>query len=168
MKTIKIIIILAISFVFIANKNNAAIKDSIFATVGEKVITRSDIINEIKILLILNNTAYAEEIKEQLDQSAINSILKRTIKKIEIEKYSALQFNQDDVDVELKKLAKSLNMDLDILKQTLITNEINISILIDQISTDLLWNSLIFNLYKDRLSINLNEVEDQLKTINES
>ena len=70
--------------------------------------------------------------------------------------------------VELKKLAKSLNMDLDILKQTLITNEINISILIDQISTDLLWNSLIFNLYKDRLSINLNEVEDQLKTINES
>ena len=88
MKTIKIIIILAISFVFIANKNNAAIKDSIFATVGEKVITRSDIINEIKILLILNNTAYSQEIKEQLDQSAINSILKRTIKKIEIEKYS--------------------------------------------------------------------------------
>ena len=168
MKTIKIIIILAISFVFIANKNNAAIKDSIFATVGEKVITRSDIINEIKILLILNNTAYSQEIKEQLDQSAINSILKRTIKKIEIEKYSTLKFNQDDVDVELKKLAKSLNMDLDILKQTLITNEINISILIDQISTDLLWNSLIFNLYKDRLSINLNEVEDQLKTINES
>ena len=109
-----------------------------------------------------------DELKEQLDQSAINSILKRTIKKIEIEKYSTLKFNQDDVDVELKKLAKSLNMDLDILKQTLITNEINISILIDQISTDLLWNSLIFNLYKDRLSINLNEVEDQLKTINES
>ena len=167
MKTIKIIIILAISFVFIANKNNAAIKDSIFATVGEKVITRSDIINEIKILLILNNTAYSEEIKEQLDQSAINSILKRTIKKIEIEKYSALQFNQDDVDVELKKLAKSLNMDLDILKQTLITNEINISILIDQISTDLLWNSLIFNLYKDRLSVNVSDIEDQLKSVNQ-
>ena len=69
MKTIKIIIILAISFVFVVNKNNAAIKDSIFATVGEKVITRSDIINEIKILLILNNTAYSQEIKEQLDET---------------------------------------------------------------------------------------------------
>tara|TARA_B110000014_G_C19780021_1_gene405627 strand:- start:26 stop:634 length:609 start_codon:yes stop_codon:yes gene_type:complete len=58
-------------------------------------------------------------------------------------------------------------MDLDILEQTLIANGINLSVINDQISTDLLWNSLIFLLYKDRLSINLNEIEDELQMLDQ-
>ena len=61
-----------------------------------------DIINEIKLILILNGTSYSEEIKDQLDQSAIQSIIKRTIKKIEIEKHNSLRFNPKDVDDELE------------------------------------------------------------------
>ena len=167
MKLKKITIIFIIYCLCFINKSSAAIKDYIFATVGEKVITRSDIINEIKLILILNGTSYSEEIKEQLDKSAVNSILKRTIKKIEIEKYNSLRFNPDDVDIELEKVAKNINMDLEILKQTLITNDLDLSIVKDQISTDLLWNSLIFNLYKDRLSVNVSDIEDQLKSVNQ-
>ena len=44
----KIISLVIISFLLIT-EINAAIKDSLFATVGNKAITRSDIINEIKI-----------------------------------------------------------------------------------------------------------------------
>ena len=149
----KIIFSLIVSLLFVST-GNAVIKDSIFATVGNKVITKSDIINEIKIILILNGASYSEEIKDQLDQSAIQSIIKRTIKKIEIEKYDSLRFDPKDVDRELEQLASNLNIDLDTLEQTLIANRINLSAINDQISTDLLWNSLIFLLYKDRLSIN--------------
>ena len=163
----KIIFVLIVSFLFVS-AGNAVIKDSIFATVGNKVITKSDIINEIKIILILNGTSYSEEIKYQLDQSAIKSIIKRTIKKIEIEKYDSLRFNPKDVDDELGQLASNLNIDLDTLEQTLIANRINLSVINDQISTDLLWNSLIFLLYKDRLSINLNEIEDQLQMLDQN
>ena len=163
----KIIFVLIVSFLFVS-AGNAVIKDSIFATVGNKVITKSDIINEIKIILILNGTSYSEEIKDQLDQSAIQSIIKRTIKKIEIEKYDSLRFNPKDVDDELEQLASNLNMDLDTLEQTLIANGINLSVINDQISTDLLWNSLIFLLYKDRLSINLSEIEDELQMLDQS
>ena len=62
------------------------IKDSLFATVGNKAITQSDIINEIKIILILTGQSFTEDIKEQLQSGAIQSIIKRNIKKIEIEK----------------------------------------------------------------------------------
>ena len=41
------IIILVFAF-FLISESKAVIKDSIFATVGDKVITRSDVINEIK------------------------------------------------------------------------------------------------------------------------
>ena len=163
----KIIFILIVSFLF-TNKVSAVIKDSIFATVGNKVVARSDIINEIKIILILNGTSYSEEIKEQLDNSAIKSIIKRTIKKIEIEKHDFLKFKPEDIDVELKRKASNLDMDLDTLKQILIANGIDLSIITDNIATDLLWNSLIFLLYKDRLSININEIEDQLQMIDQN
>ena len=35
----------------------------------------------------------------------------------------------------------------------------------NQIKTELLWNSLIFQLYKNRLSINLEEIDEQLRSI---
>ena len=163
----KIIFVLIVSFLFVS-AGNAVIKDSIFATVGNKVITKSDIINEIKIILILNGASYSEEIKDQLDQAAIQSIIKRTIKKIEIEKYDSLRFNPKDVDRELEQLASNLNIDLDTLEQTLIANGINLSVINDQISTDLLWNSLIFLLYKDRLSIDLDEIADELQMLDQN
>jgi len=61
-----------------------AIKDSLFASVGNKAITQSDILNEIKIILILTGQNFTEDIKEQLQFGAIQSTIKRNIKKIEI------------------------------------------------------------------------------------
>ena len=148
-----------------APKVEDAIKDSLFATVGNKAITQSDIINEIKIILILTGQSFTEDIKEQLQSGAIQSIIKRNIKKIEIEKYNSLTFNQPDVDKELKKLAGNLYMDLDTFENTFIANGIPFSNVIDQIQIELLWNSLIFELYKDRLVISLDEISEQLKSI---
>ena len=148
-----------------APKVEEVIKDSLFATVGNKAITQSDIINEIKIILILTGQSFTEDIKEQLQSGAIQSIIKRNIKKIEIEKYNSLTFNQPDVDKELKKLAGNLYMDLDTFENTFIANGIPFSNVIDQIQIELLWNSLIFELYKDRLVISLDEISEQLKSI---
>ena len=141
------------------------IKDGLYATVRNKAITKSDIINEIKIILILSGQSFTEDIKEQLQSGAIQSIIKRNIKKIEIEKYNSLTFNQPDVDKELKKLAGNLYMDLDTFENTFIANGIPFSNVIDQIQIELLWNSLIFELYKDRLVISLDEISEQLKSI---
>ena len=138
------------------------IKDSLFATVGNKAITQSDILNEIKIILILTGQSFTQDIKEQLQSGAIQSTIKRNIKKIEIEKHESLTFNQPDIELELEKYASSLNMDYATLKNTFIVNEINVSHVKDQIQTELLWNSLIFQLYKNRLVINLDEIDEQL------
>ena len=146
-------------------KVEEAIKDALFATVGNKAITQLDIINEIKIILILTGQSFTQDIKEQLQSRAIQSIIKRNIKKIEIEKYNSLTFNQPDVNKELKKLAGNLYMDLDTFENTFIANAIPFSNVIDQIQIELLWNSLIFELYKNRLVISLNEISEQLKAI---
>ena len=82
-------------------KSHAVIKDSIFATVGDKVIPRSDIINEIKTILILNGKSYSEDIKQQLNTAAVKTIIQRTVKEIEVEKYPNLEFSKDELNQKL-------------------------------------------------------------------
>ncbi len=146
-------------------KIKTTIKDGIFATVGNKVITKSDIINEIKMILILSNKGFSEDKRKELQQMAIKSIIKKNIKKIEIERNNYLEFNKQDLKKEILRLANNINTDIDTLKNIFSSNELDFTILEDQIKTELLWNSLIFQLYKNRISINLVEIDEQLKLI---
>jgi len=141
------------------------IKDGLYVTVGNKAITKSDIVNEIKTLLILNNKKFTEDIRMELRQMAIRSLIKRNIKKIEIEKNSFLKFNENDLRNELERVSKNMGVDLKTLKEIFKSNNLDISLLEDQLSTDLLWNSLIFAIYKNRISIDIEEIEEQLKLI---
>ena len=146
-------------------KVETSIEDGLYATVGNKAITRSDIVNEIKVLLILNNKRFSEDERKELQQMAIRSIIKRSIKKIEIERNNYLEFNKQDLKKELLRLANNINIDVDTLKNIFSSNELDFSILENQIKTDLLWNSLIFQLFKNKISINLGEIDEQLKLI---
>jgi len=146
-------------------KVETSIEDGLYATVGNKAITKSDIVNEIKVILILNNKRFSEDERKELQQIAIKSIIKRSIKKIEIERNNYLEFNKQDLKKELLRLANNINTDVDTLKNIFSSNELDFSILENQIKTDLLWNSLIFQLFKNKISINLGEIDEQLKLI---
>ena len=163
-KSKKIIFIISITFFLIAQANST-IKDSLLGTVGNLAITKSDILNEIKIILILNNDSYSDDKREKLYKMAIKSTVKRSIKKIEIERNNLTNYSKKDLSRELTKLANSINMDLDTLKNICSSNNLDFSLIEDQVITELLWNSLIFHLYKDRLTINVEEIEEQLKLI---
>ena len=160
---IKKIFIISLIFFFGFFKANAEIKDKLFLTVGNKAITTLDVMNEIKVILILNNMSYDDQKRDELHKMAITSIIKRSVKEIEINKYDFLEYNENDFINELTKLANNINMDLETLKKICNSNELNFSIVENQMKTELLWNSLIFYLYKNRISINLNEIDEQLK-----
>ena len=144
-------------------KGNAEISDSIYLTIGNKPVTQSDIVNEIKIILILNNESFSNDKRDRLQEVAIKSIIKRNIKKIELEKNNFLKFNRRDLEIELIKLATNINIDLETLKNICASNELDFSLIEEQVKIELFWNSLIFQLYKDRLSVNPDEIEEQLK-----
>lgn len=164
MKNLKKIFFVITYLFFLIFECNAAIKDSIFATVGNKAITQSDIVNEIKIMLINSGNTYSEDIRDQLQSAAVNSTVRRNIKMIAIEQHT-LSYNDDDLYSELNKMAAKLNMDFEQFKNTFISNGVDFSKVIEIVKVELLWNSLIFKLYKDRLLINSDEIEEQLKSI---
>ena len=92
----------------------------------------------------------------------INS-LKKTI--LKINKNDFLEFNQQDLNNELDIIASKIGMNVETLKKICISNGLDFSIIENQIKTDLLWNSLTFQLFKNKISINLGEIDEQLKLI---
>ena len=92
-KIISIIIILSVTSI----NTKAEINDSIFATVGNKFITRSDIVNEIKIILISTGQQFSADKLKALQAVAVKALIKRNVKRIEIDRYSNLQFSMTDL-----------------------------------------------------------------------
>ncbi len=88
MNNLKKITLLIIIFLFASSNLHGEIKDGLFATVGNKAITESDIVKEIKTILILSDQPYSIEKREVLQSVAVRETVKRNIKKIEIAKYN--------------------------------------------------------------------------------
>ena len=146
-------------------KTNAEISDSLFMTIGNKAITQSDLVDEIKIILILNNESYSDEKKDILHELAVRSTIKRTIKKIVIVRNNYFKFNEEDLKIELARLASNIFIDLDTLKNICESNELDFAKIEEQVKIELYWNGLIFEIYKHNLSINQTEIEDRLKLV---
>ena len=162
---IKKIFFLILFLLINIEKANTEITDSVFMTIGDKVITKSDIVDEIKIILILNNQSYSDDKRDLLHQLAVKSTVKRTVKEIEIERNNYFKFNKGDLEKELTRLASNIFVDVDTLKNICDSNELDFTKIEDQIKIDLYWNSLIFEMYKQNLSINQTEIEDRLKSV---
>ena len=163
MTKIKKIFFLILFLLINIEKTNAEISDSLFMTIGNKPITQSDLVDEIKIILILNNESYSDEKKDILHELAVRSTIKRTIKKIELERNNYFKFNDEDLEMELARLASNIFVDLDTLKNICVSNELDFTQIEEQVKIELYWNSLIFEIYKNNLNINQTEIEDRLK-----
>ena len=137
-------------------------------TVGSIPITKSDIVNEIKIILILNNESYSDDKRDRLHEIAVRSTTKRNIKEIELARNNFFRFNNEDFNNELNKLATDIFVDLDTLKNICASNELDFSIIERQVQVELAWNGLIYEMYKSRLTINQEQIEEQLKILQSS
>ena len=161
----KIFFLILISSIIFIFKTNAKIEDGLFMTVGNKAVTKSDVVNEIKIILILTNQSYSDKKREELHKLAVKSIIDRNVKLIEIEKHKYFEFNPEDLNKELIRLATNIKVDVDTLKNICSSNEVDFQIIEDQIKIELYWNSLIFQIYKNRLSVNAEDIDEKLKLI---
>ena len=62
-----------------------------------------------------------------------------------------------DLNNELIRISSKISMDIETLKKVCKDNGLDFSLIEDYIKTDLLWNSLIFYFYRDRITVNLDD-----------
>ncbi len=138
--------------------------NSIIITVGNYPITSLDLTKEIKFIGILSKIQINQSNKEEIKNLAVQSLIKRTIKKNEIERLKITQYNKLDLDRQISALAQGLGLNKEGFKMLLEQKKLRYEDIVKNYEIDLKWNTAIFKLYKNKISLNTLEIEDKIKS----
>ena len=160
----KLFVYLVTIFFLLFNTNHVfpEINNSVIISVGKDPITRLDLFKEIKLIAILSGGQITEQNKNQIKELAVQSLIKKAIKTSEIEKRKIERYNKKDLDQMILGTAKNLGLDKKGLKALLENNNLSYEKLVEKFTIDLKWNSMIFKIYKNKISLNTLEIENKL------
>ena len=155
MKKIILIIILYLNISHVQS-----IETRIIYNIQDEIITNVDIKNEFKYLVALNNDLKKLD-KEKILSISNESIIKETIKKIEISKnFEIKEINKEHSDFLLQEAYSRLGLkSLNEFELYLKGYNLNLDDIRKKISINVLWNKLIIKKYSNQILIN----EDQIK-----
>ena len=159
----KILFFFILLFFFNLSKTNSNINNSVIISVGDQPITYLDLIKEMRLISFLNNIKLDSSNRETFKSVAVQGLITRKIKEIEINKYKINEFNTKDLQNLINKTSNNLGTTEDGLEQLLLKNNLNIKNLKDRFKIDLKWNTLIFQLYKNKVVLNTNEMENKIR-----
>ena len=155
-------IILFIIFNFFIANNLLAEKIEILYKVENYPITNKDIAKEINYLVMLNNNLRTIDEKE-LIQYATKSIIKEKVKKNEIQKKFNFGGNEKIIEKQLDMIRNNLNINKSEFKNLLYSLDISEDYLEEKIEIELMWNKLIYTLYKDKIVVDKKAIQEKLK-----
>lgn len=142
----------------------AKINNSIIVKVGNEIVTALDVENEIKTILVLKKLDFTQENINRSKDFAVRSLIKSAIKESEIKKYGIEEFDPKGLANYLENIAKSLNIKKNELKKFFFSNNLDYNSFVKKYKIELKWNTLIFRIYKNQISLNTIEIENELKT----
>ena len=142
--------------------------NAIIISVGDYPITKHDLFNEVKLIAILSNTGINNNNSQQIKGLAVKSLIKRNIKEGEIARRNINEYNKNQLNSLIENTSKKLGVDQSGLKEILKKNNLSYKKLIERFETDLKWNYMIFEIYKNKISLNTTEIESKLQSRIES
>ena len=158
-----IIKIIILFLIFIYANNSKANTINIIYTVDNNPITNVEINNEITYLKLLSKELQNMD-DESLVMYASKSIIREKIKEIEILKYFKFGLNDEVVNQNLSRLISSLGIkDISEFEKEIKNLNLSKEYIKKKIEIEILWNQIIFNKYKNKLSIDENKIKNNLK-----
>ena len=109
------------------------------------------------------NDKLKEVSEKDLIQYATKSIVKEKVKKNEILKNLYFGKNEEIVEKQLEILKNNLNLGDVEFKDLISKLDITENYLKEKIEIEMLWNELIYRIYKDKLIIDTTSIKDKLK-----
>ena len=153
-----------IIFFLLQNKIvHSQINNKIIVSVGDYPITTVDLLKEVKLIAILSDTEINQNNREQIKGLAVKSLIKRNIKESEIKRRNIYKYNKKQLDALILNTSKKLGVDQQGLKQILERNNLSFKELKKRFETDLKWNYMIFQIYKNKISLNTAEIENKIQ-----
>ena len=139
----------------------AQIQNKILVKVDNAIITSYDLENKIKSLLHLANQEVNQTNINKTKNVAIQSLINLKIKQIELENFD-IKENEEEIAKQINRLA---NGNINQFKQEFVSKNLDYNFFLNELKTELKWNTLIYLIYNKKVKVEENEIRDQLEKI---
>ena len=158
-------IFIIISFFIFQDAANTSQVD-IAVKVNEEIITSYDVKKEMNILLALNNQLKIIE-KDKLQNIAKNSLIKETIRKLEIQRVLNNKGNiNNNVDPVIENLISNLNLkNEEEFNEYLKNYNISINDIIEKIKIENDWKAIIYQKYINKIEIDKKKIRNKISEL---
>jgi len=160
----KFIFIIISFFIFQEAANTSQV--DIAVKVNEEIITSYDVKKEMNILLALNNQLKIIE-KDKLQNIAKNSLIKETIRKLEIQRVLNNKGNiNNNVDPVIENLISNLNLrNEEEFNEYLKNYNISINDIIEKIKIENDWKAIIYQKYINKIEIDKKKIRNKISEL---
>ena len=135
----------------------------IISKINNEIITNIDLENHIKYLLITNSNLKDLNKKELIELSK-NSLINEILKKKEIDKFLSVNEKSSLGEKLVKQNYMSLGFDnKSDYKSFLERKGVSLELVKNKLIIEQLWNTLIYEKFKEKVKINENEIKKKLK-----
>ena len=139
----------------------AQIQNKILVKVDNAIITSYDLENKIKSLLHLANQEVNQTNINKTKNVAIQSLINLKIKQIELENFD-IKENEEEIAKQINRLA---NGNINQFKQGFVSKNLDYNFFLNELKTELKWNTLIYLIYNKKVKVEESEIRDQLEKI---
>ena len=153
---------------FVSSNLQSNINNSIAVKVGASLITTIDIQNEIITNLIIRKEEINQENINKNKNYAVKNLINKAIKKNEINKYKVTDFSEKDLQNYITNITKKFNTDKNGLREIFTKHGVSFEEFEKNYQIELLWNTLIYQLYKNQTNVNILEIDIEVKKIKEN
>ena len=139
----------------------AQIQNKILVKVDNAIITSYDLENKIKSLLHLANQEINQTNINKTKNVAIQSLINLKIKQIELKNFD-IKENEEEIAKQINRLA---NGNINQFKQGFVSKNLDYNFFLNELKTELKWNTLIYLIYNKKVKVEESEIRDQLEKI---
>ena len=152
-------------FTFIFSSNLIAnIDNRIIAKIGDEIITSFDVENKIKTNLYLSGQKINQENVDRIKAETLNSLVNLKLKSNEIKKHD-IPTNAQAINQYIKAITSNLKLSkIDLIEQFEI-NDIDYAQFLKDIEVEFLWQRLVAKTYLDKIKVDDNQIELELREI---
>lgn len=142
----------------------SSINSKIIVKVGNQIITTYELENKIRTILFLSKKEINQVNINQVKPKALRALINKKLKKEEIDKYG-IAIEDNRINSYIKDVSSKLNITKNEFINMMNQNNIDTNLYNDDIKIDLSWQSLIYQLNKNKLKIDDQQIIQELNEI---
>ena len=154
-----------IIFFLVIKPAYAAVENKILVNVGNQIVSSYELKSKIRNMLFISEQEINQTTINNIKGQALRSLINYKIKKQEVIKYDIQIRDNKDLDNHLNNVSKRLKVNRGDLRKLFTNNKLDYDLYVDEIENEILWQKLIFNLYKNKINIDENEINLELNEL---